>query len=277
MAYGRYRRRYRRTTGRFRRRYYRRRVGWRGRRRYRRRFNATKSANVTLSYETLYTPVAGFSSTGTDTLLYQPIKLRLKDFPGFADYAATYSRYRVKKVVAYLMRQPVRDPTTGDHSPESASGFTDHFLIVPSRTYACLRGNYESNVAFTTQVVPFLTELQLRQSKWQKEKFPNSTRPAIRIAFYPYTVQAAFGPVDSTSVTFARVREGKVWTPMAWSVPNSGTGVGASSEATYFGPYVLPSRNGLASDLEPGDTSSAPTTTMYSITYRVTVQFAGQV
>nr|UBJ25961.1 putative capsid protein [Sichuan rat gut-associated circular DNA virus 3] len=226
---------------------FRRRFTFRRRRRVFRR--STSSSLVKLTYQTKYT-FRGASDT------YAPFSFVPQGIPGFQDYSTTYSQYRIVK--ARLQVSRVRNGTGSSGAPQLDE--KSNVLVVPSRPMASLLPPVPVTASnLDASYMPALSENQLRQSRWQKQYYPNTTTQAVSIGFHPFTFQAAFAPTaGNTQVVYQRVWKGRNWTPMQWAVQQS--------PADYFGPYVV--INGFND--EPSSSISVP------ITLTVYVQFRGQ-
>ena len=102
-------------------------------------------------------------------LAFSPLSL-----PGFSDYQATYSHFRIIKARLYVSR------TVGDND-----GALYNYLVVGSRPFAATSAGTQANSA---TLVPPQEEKALRQTKWQKVHYPNTTTQRVSIGFYPYTM-----------------------------------------------------------------------------------------
>ena len=96
--------------------------------------------------------------------------------PGFMDYRATYSHFRIVKCKLYMSRTFVGNIGT--------SGVTCNYLTVGSRPFAAVQapGNQSSG---PEALVPPQLETDLRQTKWQKVRNPPSTSLVVPIGFHP--------------------------------------------------------------------------------------------
>lgn len=283
MAYA--RRRIRRRSTYRRRTSTRRRLPYRRRTRTRRPSRATCSKTVKLTLDGTWVTCNG---TTHNPFIFSPTSI-----PGFLDYMAVYSHFRIKKCMLTISR--VRMNT--DNTP-SAAGLTDNYLIVGSRPFAASVApdvlsiaNPNSGVMTpatptpvpdyeSMQLVPAQTEDNLRQTRWQRVLTPNNTRPYIHVGFYPYTMVGTFGPNSNLNrptsgtapveqaVVYQRIWEARRWMPFAWAGGDAQTAL--KRPITFYGPYVvtdtaLPSANGEI-------------TTQISINVTLTVycQFKGQ-
>lgn len=229
--YGRYR--HRRSYGRYRRRYYRRRVAKRSYRRYRRGTGKTKSAVVKLTLETDWTlaTIVNGQPAKYNAFSFSPILL-----PGFTDYQTVYQKFRI-------MMAKIEIATPYTSSGDATSPY--NYLIVGSRPFA------ETNVAVTnpterTLYLPAQQEADLRQTRWQKVKYPSAITRKVSTKFKPYTLVAGFGPNAGTaSAVWQRPWEGGKWTPFTWANAES------NNALIYYGPYCV-----ISSNLAPDPTSA---------------------
>ena len=148
-------------------------AGSRYRRRYRRgrRYRKTTSAYVTLTQNAqwkLFTDAASGDPRTWNAFVFSPASV-----PGFMDYQATYSHFRILKCKLYMAR------TIG-----ASDGTTFNYLIVGSRPFAAVQapGNQSSG---PSDLVPPQLETDLRQAKWQKIRTPPSTSLVVPIGFHP--------------------------------------------------------------------------------------------
>lgn len=231
MAYARrsYRRR-RRTT---------RRRTWRTRRLFRRRYRRFRRARGTKSAVVKLT--AFVSHTFGNGSSWNPFLFTPQALNGFNDYYSTYSHFRILKTRLYIPRDVTVDP--GATSAGAVSAVTDldnNYLVVGSRPYAATtvpNAQAEYNPLLYVPVQPTET---LRQSKWQKVIYPNSTRTKITVGFYPYTMIATFGPMwrnTHTGTQYQRIWEARRWMPFTWATSGS-------SQLPFFGPYIVANGDG---------------------------------
>lgn len=258
MAWRRYgRRRYYRRS-----RFSRRRLGGRFRRRGygRRRSRSTRSSTVKLSRQLVYG--FGISGTGTDTT-YAPFTFQFNGMPGFLDYADTYSEFRVVKARLQVSRVTPNGSSGLNVSPTFDS--TSNLLVVPSASMASLRPPVPYTQASTdSSYLPPLIEEQLRQSRWQKQYYPNTTTQAITVGFQPFTFRAAFAPSQGTASVYQKVWRGRNWTPMSW--------VSSTSEhIDWFGPYIM-----MNTFADVSATAGSNGVRSVPCTLTVWVQFRGQ-
>jgi len=205
------------------------------------------------------------------------------------DYASVYSHFRIKKCIVTLSR----DRGSGD-----GAGLLDNYLIVGSRPFAALvapQALSDQNRPPSTSIqpgiansvpdfrnstlVPSQTEEALRQTRWQRVVTPNSTRPYIRLGFYPYTLIGTFGPsmsipanpptVDANptvnAIAYQRVWESRKWMPFTWA-----GGSGAFAPITFFGPFMVTE---AATPTAEGEINAAITV---NVTLTAYLQFKGQ-
>ena len=154
-------------------------AGSRYRRRYRRRRSRkTTSAYVTLTQNAgwiLFEDYAGVRKWKAFT--FSPATV-----PGFMDYQATYSHFRILKCKLYMAR-----------SFGNETGANYNYLTVGSRPFAAVQapGNQSSG---PEALVPPQLETDLRQAKWQKIRNPSTISQVVPIGFHPYTMIQTNGP-----------------------------------------------------------------------------------
>lgn len=210
-----------------RRRYYRRRSAWRrrysrrfSRRRYRRRFSrssGTRSRTVKLTFEVSQQTV---STAGGPT---SPIFFVPTAVPGFGDYAAVFSSFRILKA-----RLNITSPIGYDGNNMF------NFLVVPSRNFAQVTTPVPSGGALPQNFVPPQAENALRQTRYQYQVYPSSVKRHVSVSFKPYTMVSTGGPTAATVDTaFQRIWEGRKWTPFGWLSGNQ------NDRIIYFGPYIV--------------------------------------
>lgn len=239
----RYKRRYARRTA-TRKRYRLRRRVYRRRARRRSPGSRTRSALIKLTAERTWICGAG---NGWYAFRFTP-----NEIPGFSDYQSVFSEFRILKAVAKITR----------------SDEISHYLTVPSRAFATSKGNWPSagsSGGKYDNMLPVRDETQLRQARWQKELYPNTTTGAVSFGFKPYTMVGTFGPATSTQVAYFRVWEGSAWTPIAWVLP-ADYETGGSSPIYFYGPYIV---------LNRAD-NSTPTDLKVNLTLQLYVKFRGQ-
>lgn len=196
-----------------------------------------------------------FDPRSTDTQgAWVPLTVLPSDIPGFLDYAPVYSQFRIKKCILHINRTAQTNL---------------NYLVVPSRTFASLVSLSETNnvPAEPYTCVPPQQEAVLRQSRWQREFFPNTTTGKVRIAWHPYTTVQGTGPNVglSSQQKYQSIYNLNRWAPMGW-VNNQI----ANHPIVTFGPYVVPNIAGTNQD---------PPASTYPIPAVLTVycQFRGQV
>lgn len=213
--YGRRRfRRYRRYGGRR----YRRGVS---RRRYsRRRSRSTRSSTVKLTREFTFQFRTGTGSISNNAFSFAPT-----DIPGFVDYFNVYTHFRIKKAV---LRVAV------------TSSNTNNFLIVPSGPFAAtMPPVLDTDPQNPASYLSTITEEQLRQSRWQRVLYPDTTRTGIKVPFVPYTMISTHGPsLNATTRLWQRHWSARKWMPLTWAYGATTT---AAVPMQFFGPFVLES------------------------------------
>ena len=98
--------------------------------------------------------------------------------------------------------------------------------------------------------VPAQLETDLRQAKWQKLRYPNSTSLVVPVGFHPYTMIQTYGPgVNTSGTAWQRVWEANRWMPFSWAFP-IGTSTATARGIAFYGPYmVVDGPNGDVSEL----------------------------
>ena len=244
-TYGRRYRRRSRSTRRFRRRttYGRR---FKRVRRYRRR--STASSVIKLTQDATWTLNATGSPMHWNAFSFSPVSL-----PGFSDYQTTYSHFRILKAKLFISR------TIGDND-----GSLYNYLVVGSRPFAATNsGTYATNAS----LMPSQPEDALRQTKWQKIHYPNTTTQRVSAGFYPYTLIGTYGPpAVGTNQSWYRIWEAKKWMPFKWALDTGATGGNQYQALTFYGPFMVV-------DTNQGEISGTATV---QCTLQVHVQFKGQ-
>ena len=167
------------------------------------------------------------SETTPDTRQWFPFAFTPATVPGFAEYKATYSHFRILKAKLYISRNVV-----------GAEGVTNNYLVVGSRPFAAVTrpGN---TAAYPYSYVPPQKEADLRQARWQKIYYPSTVRNVVTASFHPYTLMEAYGPMISSSGgnLWPRIWEGRKWMPFSWidAPRTSGGGDGVA----FYGPYMV--------------------------------------
>lgn len=260
---GGYRRRFKRT-----RRYGRRRIG----------INSTRSRTVRLSLQ-IVVPLT--ANTGSDTApIYSPLPFIFTptQFEGFAEYASTYSEFRILKANCKVHLALDNDASAG--APLSNQPYT--YLRVASRSFV-ESSAYLTNGAFSNQPALNLALTRpvgdLRQSKFQRQYYPNDIKNVINFNFYPYTLAwegRPFGfartgdPAPAGGYAYLKYQSGRRWMPMSFLGANFGDPtLDSNDDVSFFGPYFVRLLN------TQGDsqtlTAFGPTVTM-----TIWCQFRGQ-
>lgn len=281
MAYG--RRRRGRYGRRYRRRFGRRRLARRHFRRYRRRARGTKSAIIKLTFDGVWQFRIGAGqagNTGNSNPVYQPFSFPVTAIPGFTDYLDTYTRFRILKAQLYVGRSVAY---SGGGTGNS-NALTNNYLIVGSRPFANVQSALlTSTVPATTNLVPAQVEDSLRQTKWQKVKYPSTTRTAIRIGFYPYTLITTGGPAweVGNQYQYQRIWEARRWMPITWAGAGQSLGTGATSSLqgrslTFYGPYMVCDLQATGTDSSNAGEFTPNMNLTSNVQLVVRVQFSGQ-
>ena len=225
--------------------------------RYRRRYGhgrrsrKTTSAIVKLSLDSEWV----LRENGNNT--WRPFAFLPTGVPGFAEYAATYSHFRLVKGVLQISRQL---------SGVSNNGLLNHYLIVSSRSYLAsappARLDINTSVDY---VAPAQTETALRQSRWQRSVYPQTNTSRVRAGFKPYTMVQTLGPTTvSDNVKWQRIWEGRRWMPFTWAYGYQGT----TSSMVFYGPYCV-------TETPVGNLSNTPENKV-ACTLTLYCQFRGQ-
>ena len=230
-------------------------AGPRYRRRYRRgrRYRKTTSAYVTLTQNAqwiLFNESGGIRKW--NAFVFTPATV-----PGFMDYQATYSHFRMVKCKLYMAR------TIGGNT-----GANFNYLTVGSRPFAAVQP--PDQTSGPSSLVPPQLETDLRQAKWQKIRTPSTIAQVVPIGFHPYTMIQTNGPatIGMPNRLWQRVWEAKRWMPFTWAQAPAGV-TNPPAGIAFFGPYVVV--DGYDGDI-PGAFSGKPV----ECTLRMTVQFRGQ-
>lgn len=166
----------------------------------------------------------------------------------------------------------------------NSNALTNNYIIVGSRPFALTQAALADGTSLgVASLVPAQEENALRQTRWQKPKYPGTTKTALRIGFYPYTMITTGGPAmsEDTPYEYQRPWEGRRWMPMTWAgvgqiTPGGGTNYQPNRALRFFGPYMV-------AELQATGTSEAAAgefTQNISLTSNVQVvlwlQFSGQ-
>ena len=225
----------------------------------RRAAKKTVSSVVMLSQDAVWNLFNPSSETTPDTRQWFPFAFTPATVPGFAEYKATYSHFRILKAKLYISRNVV-----------GAEGVTNNYLVVGSRPFAAVTrpGN---TAAYPYSYVPPQKEADLRQARWQKIYYPSTVRNVVTASFHPYTLMEAYGPMISSSGgnLWPRIWEGRKWMPFSWidTPRTSGGGDGVA----FYGPYMV-------IDTSTGELPKPGTSGQVGVecTLRISVQFRGQ-
>ena len=225
----------------------------------RRAAKKTVSAVVTLSQDAVWNLFNPSDETTSDNRRWYPFAFTPSTVPGFAEYKATYSHFRILKAKLYISRNVL-----------NMEGSTNNYLVVGSRPFAAiaLPGNA---TPYPYAYVPPQKEADLRQARWQKIYYPSTVRNVVTTSFHPYTMIETYGPLTtgSSGNLWPRVWEGRKWMPFSWVMeprPNvAGNGI------TFYGPYMV-------IDTSTGELPKPGTNAQVGVecTLRISVQFKGQ-
>ena len=190
-------------------------AGPRYRRRYRRsrRYRKTTSAYVTLTQNAQWVLFNDLGASPDVVRRWSAFVFSPATVPGFMDYQATYSHFRILKCKLYMYRA-----IGGD------TGANFNYLIVGSRPFAATQppGNHASG---PSALVPAQLETDLRQAKWQRIRNPSTIAKAVPIGFHPYTLIQTNGPatLGTPNRTWQRIWEARRWMPFTWAQAPNGT------------------------------------------------------
>lgn len=178
---------------------------------------STRSSVVKLSYN--FNPELVFvSASDPPETMARPLSFTLNDVPGFSDYASVYSQYRIIR----------GELVFGTTSTTDNTGSMGNYLVVSSQPFAQTAIPVSGSGIHLW--VPPQPESTLRQTRWQRIVYPDSTTTGVRVGFRPYTMAATQGPSGFTGTYYQRVWHGASWTPFTWATD--------TRPITYFGPYV---------------------------------------
>lgn len=188
--------------------------------------------------------------------VYNPLSFSPQQMPGFSDYQAVYSKFRI--IMAKVEIATALSNGGIDAQPLN-------YLIVGSRPFA------ETNVPVPNPelqtplyYVPAKVENDLRQARWQKVRYPSAITRKVTAKFKPYTMIATYGPSSSSGqVAWQRPWEGTKWTPFTWASSDT------STVLLYYGPYCVVSTNTV------GDETITPVTDV-KVTLTCWFKFSGQ-
>lgn len=199
-----------------------------------------------------------FTDAGSDPRKWNVFTFSPATVPGFMDYQATYSHFRILKCKLYMAR------TIGGNT-----GANFNYLTVGSRPFAAVQPpGYQSSGP--AALVPPQVETDLRQAKWQKIRNPSTIAQVVPIGFHPYTLVQTNGPatLGTPNRLWQRIWEAKRWMPFTWAQAPNGS-VGGLGGIAFYGPYVVV-------DGYDGDIPGAFSGKAVECTLRLTVQFRGQ-
>lgn len=192
---------------------------------------------------------------------------------GFSQYLDTYTHFRILKCYLHIGRNILQGSTQYTSS-------TNNYLFVGSRPFAAIQTPVQIGSAEpmnTDGLVPAQPELALRQTKWQKLKYPSSTATKVTVGFYPYTLVMTGGPASTTATTqylYQRIWEAKRWMPIAWcggAPTDPGSGGSTLRQIQFFGPYMIVDTNQVPND---GEIANSNTSSLVQLVMKV--QFKGQ-
>ena len=107
------------------------------------------------------------------TRMWSPFVFSPATVPGFMDYQATYSHFRILKCKLFMAR------TIGGNT-----GASFNYLTVGSRPFAAVQPP-GADYSGPSVLVPPQLETDLRQTKWQKIRNPSTITQVVPIGFHP--------------------------------------------------------------------------------------------
>ena len=225
----------------------------------RRAAKRTVSSVVTLSQDAVWNLFNPAEETQSNVRKWFPFAFTPATVPGFAEYKATYSHFRILKAKLYISRNVL-----------NAEGSTNNYLVVGSRAFAAVTHSGTGS-PYPYAHVPPQAEVDLRQAKWQKIYYPSTVRNVVTTAFHPYTMVETYGPMATSESgnLWSRIWEGRRWMPFSWILePRRG---GAGNGIAFYGPYMVV-------DTSTGELPKPGTNVQVGVecTLRISVQFKGQ-
>lgn len=227
------------TMARFsRRRYSRRRYSRRRfsrRRRYRRRVRRSSGRTRT------ETKFVGITVKAGNAFL--PLNFDNHLITGLSDYKAAFTEFRILSCTLYM--------TEGDPKTTAPSGFTDSWLLAPSRAVAKARGlatgiTIASSAGFLNQMV--LSPDDATQLAGVKYLIPNTTTTKMHVSFCPFRMSWGINSLDTpvgSSISDISVVGRPVscrrWMPISWLYPLNTSST--QRPLNMFGPYLIPLNN----------------------------------
>lgn len=166
----------------------------------------------------------------------------------------------------------------------NSNALTNNYLIVGSRPFAQTQAALsDGTTPGVINLVPAQLENALRQTRWQKTKYPGTTKTALRIGFYPYTMITTGGPAmsEESVYNYQRPWEGRRWMPITWAGAGQNDTTGGSQyqpnrALRFFGPYMVAELQATGT-AEGTAGEFTPTISLTSnVQLVVWVQFSGQ-
>lgn len=167
----------------------------------------------------------------------------------------------------------------------NSNALTNNYLIVGSRTFAQTQAALaDDTTPGTINLLPPQTENTLRQTRWQKTMYPTTTKTAIRVGFYPYTMVTTGGPAysEETQYSYQRIWEARRWMPITWAgAGQSSTSGGPTSNSAralaFYGPYMVCDLQAVdATNTESSGEISPSFNESCNVQLIIWVQFSGQ-
>lgn len=194
-------------------------------RRYRRR--GTISSVVKLTQDATWdinSPGNIGSEQKWNAFSFSPLSL-----PGFSDYQATYSHFRILKAKLFISR-----------TINGQDGSKYNYLVVGSRPFAATTGALETLTNNAQTYVPPQLETDLRQTKWQRIHYPSTTTQRVTAGFHPYTMVGTFGPAGvGNAGVYQRIWEGRRWMPFNWAYTLNQNEHQIQKGTAFWGPFMV--------------------------------------
>lgn len=231
-------------------------------------------------------PLTYSVQAGASTTYYPaPIVFTPSMLPGFIDYSATYSQFRIVKASCKVHLAVDDDEAVG----ASLANQPYTYLRVSSRSF--LESSAYTAFTASAEAIPggdpypagnFIasqryTVSDLRQSRWQKQYYPSDIKNAISFKFRPYTLEWQGRPIGGlTSVEnpapimgmmIPKYRSARQWMP--FSFLGFKTNPTSTDDVTFLGPY-------FTRLLSTGNDAQSLSNFHPAVTLTVWFQFRGQ-
>lgn len=248
--YGRSSRRRWALSRRFKRRYgSNRRRGWRrGSRRG--GINSTRSRTVRLAVQLAVPFTANYGTEASPDIHPIPLVFTPTQFPGFLDYASTYSEFRLLKASCKVHLALPEDSAAGaplSNQPYTYVRTASRSFIERSATFGSnSQGGSPNSIGDILHQQP-LGITELRQSRWQRQYYPSDIKNSLTFKFYPYTLTWTGRPVgDITNFasqayrnSYLRYASGRRWMPMSFLGNPNIPADQPNNDVSFLGPYFV--------------------------------------